>query len=422
MPDLDAFLDLAVERGILSIDQRQRLHALRRESPSATGEAPRGFNWVNVAYGLGALLVLFACAWFLVRQWEKLGPWGVLGIALAYAFLLVYADRRLRALGFMRAGDIAVMLAVSLTPLAAWSILRLAGEWPPDDAFNVSPFAREWMASRWMVLELATILVALFVLRVRRAPVLMHPISVAMFWLWFHTSQTVNLGFYSATYERWMMLAGALIILATAEQVERWQLKTGVEKAEGDFAGPFWLVGCFALAISYGALWSRFDAWKHLMPLLAAGMIMVALVVRRRTVLAVGVLGVFGYLVYLADEVFRNSGAFPIVLAALGILTIVATVWIQRRFPSLFQRFGSHAGRSLPWSQGMAWLPVFFCFCMGLISLADAAEERANREFHQRLHLLRQHSGSIKVPRSRPQPATPDTTPRRAARPDSAPP
>ena len=421
MPDFDALLDLAVERGIVTPDQRQRLQALRRESHIPVGEAPRGFNWVNVAYGLGVLLVLFAGAWFLVRQWEKLGPWGVLAVSLAYAFILIVADGRLRALGFRRAGDLSMMLAASLTPLAGWALLRLAGEWPAENEIAWSVFSQEWMASRWIVLELATILVVLLILRKRRAPALMHPVAIAMFWLWFHLSQTVGLGYYSTTYDRWMMVAASLLILATAEQVELWQLTTDLERKEGDFAAPFWLVGCVALAISYVALWQRLDGFKHLLPFFAAGTVVLALVLRRRTVLALGMIGFFGYLVYLADEVFRNSGAFPIVLAGLGILTIVGTVWVQRRYPVLVQRFGAPEGRSLPWSRGMAWLPVFFAFSRALIGLTDAAEERTNREFRERLHLLRQHSGSLRISPDRVRPVPRDSTPADSGGPPSRP-
>ena len=421
MSDLETLLDLAVERGILTPDQRQRLHALRRESHTSLREAPKGFNWVNVAYGLGVLLVLFACAWFLVRQWERLGPWGVLAVSLAYAFVLIVADGRLRTLGFRRAGDLSIMMAASLTPLAGWSILRLTGEWPAENEITWSIFSQEWMASRWIVLELATILVVLLILRKRRAPALMHPIAIAMFWLWFHLSQTVGLGYYSTTYDRWMMVAASLLILATAEQVERWQLVADLERKEGDFAGPFWLVGCVALAISYVALWGRLDGWKHLLPLAAAGTVVIALVLRRRAVLALGMAGFFGYLVYLADEVFRNSGAFPIVLAGLGILMIVGTVWVQRRYPILVQRFGAPEGRSLPWSKGMAWLPVFFAFFRALIGLTDAAEERTNREFRERLYILRQHSGSLRVPPGRPRAVPADSTPATPASPQPRP-
>jgi hypothetical protein len=410
MNDFDSTLDTAVQRGIITAEQRDLLRALRVESRPAEAEAPRGFNWVNVAYGLGALLVLFSGAWFLVRQWEKLGPWGVLGVALAYIAVLVVADRRLRALGFKRAGDLAVMLAVALTALPAWSILSLTGEWPPDNTFNPPWVGQQYMASRWMVLELSVILAALVVLRVRRVPMLMHAISFALFWVWLHSTQLLEIGYYSPIYQRWTMLAGALVIFATAEHIERWQLRQHVEQREGDFAGPFWLVGCIAFAVSYMSIWARADdMWKHLLPLVAAGVILLSLVLRRRALAALGVVGMFGYLVFLADEVFRNSGLFPVVLAALGILMIVGTVWLQRRFPSLVRRFGSPAGRSIPWSNGMAWLPVFFAASMAVIGLADAEEERINRDFRERLHILRQHSGSMRVAPSRPRPPRADS-------------
>jgi len=249
MNDFDGTLELAVQRGIISAEQRDLLHALHIQAKPAEAEAPRGFNWVNVAYGLGALLVLFSGAWFLVRQWEKLGPWGVLAVSFFYIGILVVADHRLRALGFKRAGDLAVMLAVALTALPAWSILSLTGEWPPDNTFNPPYVGQQYMASRWMVLELTVILVALFVLRVRRIAMLMHAIAFAMFWVWLHGTQLLEIGYYSPMYQRWTMFAGALLIFATAEHVERWQLGQDIEKREGDFASPFWLIGCIAFAV-----------------------------------------------------------------------------------------------------------------------------------------------------------------------------
>lgn len=383
------------------------------------GEAARGFNWVNVAYWAGALLVLFACAWFLIKQWENLGPWGVLAVSLVYALGLVVAQMRLQAIGFARAGEMALMLAVSLTPLVAWSVLRLAGEWPEANDPIIRYYASGWMATRWVVLELATILVALLVLRVRLTTALMHPISIALFWLWFHTSQTLDLARYAPSYGRWLALAGSFVLLAIAEEIERWQLSNKLDRTRSDFAGPFWLVGSVAVSVSYFLVWLRLDEWRHLMPLIAVGLAVVALVVRRRSLIVAGAFGVFGYLIYLASEVFRDSGAFPVVLAALGLLMILATVWTQRRFPSLVQRFArgnvavaaGEGSRILPWSRGMAWLPAFFCLGLGLIALADAREERLNAEFRQRLTILRQHSGSLRANAERAIPPSPDSVP-----------
>jgi O-antigen ligase len=70
----------------------------------------------------------------------------------------------------------------------------------------------------------------------------------------------------------------------------------------------------------------------------AAALVTASLYLRRRTLLLAGGIAAFGYLGYLAFDVFRRVVALPIALAALGLLVIVATVWMQRRFPKLVDR------------------------------------------------------------------------------------
>ena len=95
---LARLINVAVDRGIIDAAQRDQLAALSaeltaaRDDPRAevdetgpTREAQRGFNAITVAYSLGALLVLFALAWFLLERWKVLGPFGVLVVALVYA-------------------------------------------------------------------------------------------------------------------------------------------------------------------------------------------------------------------------------------------------------------------------------------------------------------------------------------------------
>jgi hypothetical protein len=124
----------------------------------------------------------------------------------------------------------------------------------------------------------------------------------------------------------------------------------------------------------------------------------------RKTHLVFGVIVIFMYLMYLAGEVFRSTAYFPIVLASLGIALLFATVWLQRRFPELATRLGGsrNARGGLP---GAAWLPwsvAALALGITLLKLPEAAEERINREFTQRLHILRMHSGSLRVAPHRP--------------------
>ena len=68
---------------------------------------------------------------------------------------------------------------------------------------------------------------------------------------------------------------------------------------------------------------------------------------------------------------------------------------------------------------GAAWIPwAFAALALGitLLKLPEAAEERIDREFSQRLHILRMHSGSLRAAPMRPRPlpeSRPDTIPAR---------
>lgn len=415
-------LERGVRDGIISAAQRDRLLALETGLPLGEGgvvapppraaERAAGFNAVTVAYGLGALLVVFACGWFVVDQWSMLGEWGVLAVVAAFAAVLVTAARWLGSRHFPLAADIATTLAVSLTPLVAWAFLSLAGRWPqispPDPLLN----NQIYMAWQWLVAELSFLLVALLVVRTRRIVTLTWPMAVAMWAVWLHLGIIVRGDDGPLGFDRWLTLANGLALLFVAERVERWQRggvsrigvaaggAPGARPAGRDFANAFWVTGLLATAVAYMAIWLRLDdePSQHLLPLFALGLVALSLYLRRRVVLLFGVAGILGYLAFLAEDVFKDYVSFPILLAGFGILLILATVWTQTRFPALVERIDASRGddeRPLPWSPVMALLPVLFALAMAILAFADADDERAQRAFRQRFELLRMHSGSL---------------------------
>ena len=422
-PDAEVLRLLArgVEDGIITPQQRDRLAALAPSiaEPRATSVGddarPRAsaLSVVTVAYAVGALLVVFACGWFLLDRWARLGPWGVLGVALGYVAVLVLAARGLRRSGFSLAADVATMLVVALAPLVAWPFLSLAGRWP--DVVSRDPLLRDtvWMGWQWLVLEGVTMLAALVVLRQRPIVTVTWPLAVALWGSWLHLSQLVRGYDGPLGFERWMMLSGGLFILFVAERVERWQRRaprrarvaadgSTVGPSVGDVANAFWVTGLITTAIAYLMIWVRADdsPWQHLLPLLSLGLVALSLYVRRRTLLLVGVLGILGYLGFLAEDVFRDYLSFPILLAGFGILVILATVWTQTRFPALVDRLEASRGsdeRPFPWSPPMAALPLFVALVMAVVASAEREEARTQAAFLARLTLLRQHSGSTPV-------------------------
>jgi hypothetical protein len=152
---------------------------------------------------------------------------------------------------------------------------------------------------------------------------------------------------------------------------------------------------------------------------LALAAVAASLVMGRRSHLAFGVLALFMYLMYLAGEVFKSTAYFPVVLAALGAALLFATVWLQRRFPSLAARLGARRGGrgGLPGSAVLPWLVVAMALGITLLRLPDVAEERRDQEFQKRLYILRLHSGSLRAPPKRPGVPVPAPATRPAAPP-----
>jgi hypothetical protein len=418
---IDRFLNLARERGLITPDQHASLTALSRESGPAPREMPRGFNWVTVAYALGALLVIFAGGWFLAQRWLTLGPAGVLAVVFIYASISGAASRWLEQRDYREAAGIAAMVAVALVPVEVWALESLTGWWPVETWGR--PYYPEYQpaeASRWVVAELATILAGLFVLRRRTWSAVVFPMAIALFALVMHLPRAFDFSL-TPVLERWMTMTGALTVCAIANTTDR-LVPRRARPGHGDVAFPLWMTGLTALGLAILTMWPAAGALRHGLPILALGSAAAALAMGRRTHLVFGVFAFCMYLFYLAGEVFRSTAYFPIALAVIGGLVLATTVWLQRRFPGLTARLAATRGGQggLPGSTAIPWLVVALSLGATIAAVPEAREERINREFQQRLYILRLHSKSIRsVPSRIPLRPGPDPQP---ARPPAGPP
>jgi hypothetical protein len=408
---IESFLQLALARGLITPDQHASLAALADSGGAATGEMPRGFNWVTVAYALGGLLVVFAGGWFLAQRWLHLGPTGVLLVVLFYATIAAVGSRWLERHDFPEAAGIAAMIAVSLTPVAVWAAESLTGWWPFETWGR--PYYPDYPpaeASRWLIAELATILVGLLVLRRRTWSAVVFPIAVALFGLVMHLPRA--LFELTPVLERWIQLTGALWVCAIADTTDRLVPRQAVP-GRGDVAFPLWLTGLAALFVAILSMWPVAGGLRHGLPVLALAAVWAALVTSRRTHLVFGIGAILMYLFYLAAEVFRSTAYFPIVLAVTGGALLAVTVWLQRRFPALATRLAARRGGQggLPGSGTVPWALAGLALGITLLRLPDVAEERLNRDFQRRLHILRMHSGSVRAAPSRPIPLGPGPDP-----------
>jgi len=384
-PPLSTLTETAVSRGIIDGAQRDALHALAHELQATESaavprtEARGTFNVITVAYALGALLVLFALGWFLAERWSKLGPSGVLLVAGLYTAAFVGAGITLRRRGFGIAGGLATVLAVMMTPVWGWAVLRLTGLWPDPSDFN-DPLLRydPYISSRVIILELATIGAGLIALRSVRFFALGAPIAVAFVALLLHLGKALGdprLSWYVGPYYQVVV---ACATLAIAYAIDRRQ------PARDDYALWFYLAGAIMLLVGYVQVWSHIGAWRHATPLVAAALIAASLYLRRRVLVIAGGAAAFGYLGYLAFDVFRRVVALPIALAGLGLLVIVATVWMQRRFPALVARVNRDekgARKTLPTGPIAVVGPLAIALTAMLFAAREAEERTVENEW-----------------------------------------
>ena len=398
---LNGLMREAVERGIIDVAQRDRLAALATElagqrgtgaitaegsATSARREARRGVNAITIAYALGALLVVFALAWFLFERWKALGPGGVLGVGVVYAVVFTVVGETLRRRGFEVAGGIALVLAIAMTPVWTWAILRLTGEMPDPDAWdNALSRYDPYVASRVMVMELATIGVALAFVRRVRFSLLAAPIAAATVALMMSAGQALadpRLTWYLAGYYQAVV---ACVLLAIAYAIDRRQ------PPDEDYAFWFYLAGAIMVFVAYSQMWPYIGRWRHGITLVAVAFATASLYLRRRTLLVAGALMAFAYLGYLAFDVFRRVVALPITLATLGLLVIVFTVWMQRRFPALVDRVSAadEAGATrLPTGSIAVLGPLAISIAAMLFAVGDAREQTVEREWRERYYRL----------------------------------
>jgi hypothetical protein len=73
-----------------------------------------------------------------------------------------------------------------------------------------------------------------------------------------------------------------------------------------------------------------------------------ALRLRRRLFLVASLIGFLAYLTYLTFDVFKTDVGYPIVLATVGLVTIMLAVWVQRRFPVIVQQMDRTARQPIP--------------------------------------------------------------------------
>jgi hypothetical protein len=299
----------------------QRWQERKRNTPQ--------FNFANVAYYFGALIVIFGMFFYLTLAWESLGGGGILALSSLYALIFTLCGRHLWFERNLKIpGGLLTTVAVTMVPLAIYGFQRMLNIWPEGDPGGYQNY-HIWVKASWFYMEIGTILGALLALRWIRFPFLTVPIAYT---LWYMSMDLTPLliGETEYTWDQRCLVSFwfGLITIIVAFLIDR-----RIRRSQGDFAFWIYLAGLMAFwggltFMNSGSEWERF-----LYFLINLGLMGVSIVIRRRVFVLFGAMGVIGYLGHLAYSVFANSLLFPIALSAVGVCIIWGGIQYQKYFP-----------------------------------------------------------------------------------------
>lgn len=332
----------AADQGHLSPGQDT---ALWTALETRTAARPR-FDAPNVAYYAGALLVLGSMGWFMTLAWESLPGIALTFIAATYAAVFVFSGRWVwDRLALRVPGGLLFTMAVGMTPLATYGVLKQFDLWPDRSPGAYRGF-HFLIHGSWLALELAAMLAGAVALKFRRFPFLTAPIAVAAWYFSMDVARLLLGG--GADYwdgRGWMSLWFGLATLVFAYWLD-------LRSRHEDFAFWLYLFGLLSFWGGLSSLDSGSERGKFLYALINAGLLVAAVALRRRMFALFGALGLTGYIGHLAYRIFEDSMLFPVALSVLGLCLVALGVIYQRNRARL-----EHTARRLVPAPLVALLP-----------------------------------------------------------------
>lgn len=315
----DRQFDEAVEKEIISAEQAAALAALWQQRPQ---NEPR-FSLTHVLFYFGGLVAIGPMTIFMGLGLQSFGGAGIVAIAALYALVGLILTHRLARQNLAIPAGICAAFVMCIVPVAGYGVLLWSGIWPDNGVSPEFDFRGREIWS-WVVVQVATLVVGIALLRRYKFPFLLMPIAVTLWWLGTNIAQIGPLGDTSWRQQSLASLWVGLILLGVALVVD---VKS---RDNADYA--FWLYIIGAIAFWTG-LTFHFPGneltWLiyFCMNLLMVG---VGVMLVRRVFVVLGALGSFGYLVYLSASVFEDSWLFPVALTLIGFGIIYLGILWQR--------------------------------------------------------------------------------------------
>ncbi len=295
----------AVQENIITLEQAKLLAEFFQLQ---TQYVPK-LTFIHVLYYLGGCIAIAALTLFMGLGWESFGGAGIVLIATLYAVVGLRTVQYLALRELHVPAGVGATFVVCLTPLAIFGGMQWLGIWPKEIE-NVN--------GSWHLLGLAvsTLTIGTVVIRKYNYSFVVLPITVA-FWLLITNATGLALGTNNAWQLRELIaLYSGLLMLAIAVLVD---VRFG---AKSDYA--FWVYIIGTLVFWSGLTSQVFDNGLSKLLYFSLNLLLigVGVLLARRVFVVLGALGSFGYLNYLAFDVFRDSWVFPVALTVTGLSVV----------------------------------------------------------------------------------------------------
>ena len=312
-------LGWAASQGVITSEQANALWKALESRHLARAR----FEPVHILYYFGAFIVIGAMGWFMTLAWEQFGGGSLFVISAGYALLFVMMGRTLwKKQDLQIAGGLLFTMAVCMTPLAIYGLERLTGIWVQGDPGPYRDF-HPLVKGSWFLMEVGTIIAGVVAISFVRFPFLT---ALIAFVLWYMSMDLTPLLFgkmeFSWDERLWVSVLFGLVMILVAYLIDR--------RTKEDYAFWCYLFGLLAFWDGLSLMESGSEINRLLYCLINLGLMLLSVLLERRAFLIFGVVGVFGYIGYLANRVFKDALVFPFVLSLLGILVIYLGVQYQR--------------------------------------------------------------------------------------------
>lgn len=289
-------------------------NTLSAQQPAPEPSSKADFGGAQVAWYVGAAVVVSAMTWLMAVIGDLYGSGAVLATSLAYAAGFAFAGSRLVSQEAMRVpGGLLYVLATIMTPVAVGAGIEV-WHWQPG------------IAQGTLIAACATVAVGLLFTFATRIPFVSLPALVAGF-VAVLSGSDLAFGFAGDAY--WPMVAtayGALLACGSF-MIDR-------RDAAQDYSFWGYIVGCIAAFIGLTAM-DKGEGLYFAYCLIGVGALLWSVVLGRGIFAFTGTAMILTHIGHISFTLFQNSLAAAVFVTLIGLATIYVGVLYQRHRASV---------------------------------------------------------------------------------------